>query len=150
MVNNFNFAMTGGQVAPTTLFNSVTMTTPYGSKENTLDVCKLAICAGATYVSRWSTAKPIQTSKAIKKALQHKGFSLIEILSQCPTNFGRYALKTGDTEEVLKWIENKSILKTKAKQKSEEELKDKFVLGEFIHEKRPVFQGTTLFKEEDN
>ena len=75
---------------------------------------------------------------------------MIEILSQCPTNFGRYALKTGDTEEVLKWIENKSILRTKAEKLSEQKLKDKFVLGEFIHEKRPVFQGTTFLKEEDN
>lgn len=150
LVNNFNFAMTGGQVAPTTLLNSITMTTPYGSKENPLDICELAVCAGATYVSRWITAKPIQTIKSMKKALQHKGFSMIEILSQCPINFGRYALKTSDTEEVLKWIENKSILKTKAEKLSKQELKDKFILGEFIHEKRPVFQGTTLFKEEDN
>src|SRR6056297_1599633 len=92
MVNNFNFAMTGGQVAPTTLFNSITMTTPYGSKENPFDICQLAKCSGATYVCRWSTAKPLQTIKSMKKALQHKGFSMVEILSQCPTNFGRYAL----------------------------------------------------------
>jgi 2-oxoglutarate ferredoxin oxidoreductase subunit beta len=85
--------MTGGQVAPTTLFNSITMTTPYGSRENPFDVCNLATCAGATYVSRWSTAKPMQTIKAMKKALQHQGFALVEVLSQCPTNFGRLCFK---------------------------------------------------------
>jgi len=72
---------------------------------------------------------------------------LIEILSQCPTNFGRYALKTGNPEKVLKWIENKSISKIKAEKLSEDELKNKFILGEFIHKKRPVFQGTSLFRE---
>lgn len=148
MVNNFNFAMTGGQVAPTTLFNSITMTTPYGSKENPFDICNLARCAGATYVSRWSTAKPMQTIKSMKKALQHQGFSLVEILSQCPTNFGRYALKTGDPEQVLKWIEDHSILRSKTEAKSEKELQDKFILGEYIDIQKPVFQGTTVFKEE--
>ena len=150
LVNNFNFAMTGGQVAPTTLLNSVTMTTPFGSKENPFDVCELAVCAGATYVSRWNTARPIQTITSIEKALQHPGFSLVEILSQCPTNFGRYALKTGDPEKVLEWIENKSILKIKAEKLSKDQLKNKFILGEFINKKRPIFQGTSLFEEESN
>lgn len=150
LVNNFNFAMTGGQVAPTTFLDSITMTTPYGSKENPFDICKLAICAGATYVSRWSTTKPLQTIKSMKKALLHKGFSLVEILSQCPTNFGRYALRTGDPEKVLQWMDEKSILMSKAKGKSAEELKDKFVLGEFIEIEKPIFQGTTLYKEASN
>ncbi len=150
MVNNFNFAMTGGQVAPTTLFNSITMTTPYGSKENPFDICNLAQCAGATYVSRWSTLKPMQTIKAMKKALQHQGFSLVEILSQCPTNFGRYALQTGDPERVLRWISEHSILKSEIKEKNEKELQDKFILGEYIDIQKPVFQGTTIYEEDKN
>jgi 2-oxoglutarate ferredoxin oxidoreductase subunit beta len=150
MVNNFNFAMTGGQVAPTTLIDSITMTTPYGSKENPFNICNLAKCAGATYVSRWSTTKPLQTIKAMKKALEHKGFSLVEILSQCPTNFGRYALKTGDPEKVLNWIEDNSLLMSKTEGKSEEELKNKYILGEYVNIQKPVFEGTTVFKEESN
>ncbi|MFZ2330515.1 MAG: thiamine pyrophosphate-dependent enzyme [Atribacterota bacterium] len=153
MVNNFNFAMTGGQVAPTTLFDSITMTTPFGSKENPFDVCNLAKCAGATYVSRWTTTKPLQTIKSMKKALQHKGFSLVEILSQCPTNFGRYALKTGNTEKVLKWMDDHSILKDKTKGLSEDDLKNKFILGDFVEINKPIFQGTTIYdvnKEEVN
>ena len=150
LVNNFNFAMTGGQVAPTTLLDSITMTTPFGSKEKPFDSCRIATCAGATYVARWSTAKPIQTVKSIKKALQHKGFSLVEILSQCPTNFGRYALKTGDPQKTLEWIKEKSITKAKAEKSSEDKLKDKFILGEFTHEKQPIFQGTSLFEEGDH
>ena len=75
---------------------------------------------------------------------------MVEILSQCPTNFGRYALRTGDPQKVLEWIENKSILKIKAEKLSKDELKNKFILGEFINKKRPIFQGTSLFKEEPN
>jgi 2-oxoglutarate ferredoxin oxidoreductase subunit beta len=60
-----------------------------------------------------------------------------------------YALRTGDPEAVLQWIENKSILKTKAEGKSEEELKDKFVLGDFLEIRKPVFQGTTVYKEDN-
>ncbi len=149
LVNNFNFAMTGGQVAPTTLFDSITMTTPYGSKENCLDICKLAETAGATYVSRWNTDKPMQSVNSIKKALQHKGFSLVEIMSQCPTNFGRYSLKTGDTKKVLDWIVDKSVPKAKAEKMSNEDLADKFVIGEFVHTEKPVFLGTTVYNQDE-
>lgn len=91
MVNNMNFAMTGGQVAPTTPENAKTMTTPYGSAEPRFDVCALTQAAGGTHVERWTTAQPAQCKKALERALTHKGFSLIEIVSQCPTHFGRYA-----------------------------------------------------------
>ncbi len=77
MVNNLNFAMTGGQVAPTTPEEVRTMTTPYGNEEPRFDVCELAKAAGASHVERWSTAKPVQCKQAFKRALQHKGFSLI-------------------------------------------------------------------------
>ena len=59
MVNNMNFAMTGGQVAPTTPEKARTMTTPYGSAEPRFDVCALAQAAGATHVERWTTAQPV-------------------------------------------------------------------------------------------
>ena len=52
MVNNLNFAMTGGQVAPTTPEDSRTMTTPYGSAEPRFDVCELVKAAGSTHVER--------------------------------------------------------------------------------------------------
>jgi 2-oxoglutarate ferredoxin oxidoreductase subunit beta len=88
MVNNQIYAMTGGQVAPSTPFQGKTQTTPYGSVEGRLDGCKVAIAAGATHVSRWSTAHIKQLTKAIKKAINHKGFSYIEVVSQCPVQTG--------------------------------------------------------------
>jgi 2-oxoglutarate ferredoxin oxidoreductase subunit beta len=85
-VNNGFYGMTGGQVAPTTHPSTITPTTPYGNIEDPFDLCKLATVSGASYVSRWTTAHPIQTIKAIKKGIANKGASFIEILSQCPVH----------------------------------------------------------------
>ena len=79
VVNNLTFGMTGGQVAPTTPKAAVSTTTPFGNEEQPFDLCKLAIAAGATFVSRWNTSRSTQAVRAIKKALQHRGFSLVEI-----------------------------------------------------------------------
>ena len=142
MVNNMNFAMTGGQVAPTTPEKSRTMTTPYGSAEPRFDVCALAQTAGATHVERWTTAQPAQCKKAMERALQHKGFSLIEIVSQCPTHFGRYALKTGDPVAVQKWIKEHTYTDAQAKKMAPEELEGKLRCGEYICVDRPIYEGT--------
>lgn len=142
MVDNMNFAMTGGQVAPTTPENAVTMTTPYGSAEPRFDVCELAKSAGATHVERWTTSQATQCKNAIKKALQHKGFSLVEIVSQCPTHFGRYALKTGDPVEVIKWIEEHSYTDAKGEKMTEEEKKGKLRCGIYVDIEKPVYAGT--------
>lgn len=144
VVNNLNFAMTGGQVAPGTPSGLITMTTPYGNCEPPLDLCQLVVEAGATYVSRWTTTKAPQAIRALKKALQHRGFSLVEIISQCPTYFGRYALGSGRTDSVLRWIEERSVTLAQAQKLSEEERAGKFILGEFIKTKRPIYAGTTL------
>jgi Pyruvate/2-oxoacid:ferredoxin oxidoreductase gamma subunit len=131
MVNNLNFAMTGGQVAPTTPVGSVTMTTPYGNDEPAFDVAQLAMAAGASHVERWTTSRPIQCEQAIRRALQHKGFSLIEIVSQCPTHFGRYALKSGDPGKLLQWIHQNSYLLEQADRLTEEEKHSKLACGIF-------------------
>lgn len=145
LANNLNFAMTGGQVAPSTPSDLVTMTTPYGNAEPDFDICKLAVAAGATHVARTTTNKPVQSVNAIKNALQHKGFSLIDIISQCPTHFGRYALKTGSPKKLVDWIEEKSITKAKAEKLAPEEKVGRFVLGEFIREEKPIYNGSSIY-----
>ncbi len=146
VVNNLNFAMTGGQVAPTTPWKAVTTTTPYGSGEPPFDICKLAEAAGATYVSRWTPNKPLQAIKSIKTALSHKGFSVVEMISQCPTHFGRYAIGSGRPDRLLKWIDERSISKAEAEKLDASQREGKFVLGEFVNIQRPVFGGTTSYE----
>jgi len=148
VVNNLNFGMTGGQVAPTTPQNLRTMTTPYGNVEPPFDLCELVTTAGATFVSRWNTAHGHQGTNAIAKALQHKGFSLVEFVAQCPTNFGRRALRTGDPWKGIQWIEDNSVTRDEAKKSSAEELAGKFVLGDFVDYQKPVFNGSSVFIEE--
>lgn len=150
LVNNMNFAMTGGQVAPTTPENLRTMTTPYGSDEPQFDIAKLALAAGASHVERWAATMPAQCVAGISRALTHKGFSLIEIVSQCPTHFGRYALKTGDPVKVTDYIRSITIPMAKASSMDEEELAGKLVCGMFVCKERPVYAGTSVISEEGN
>jgi len=144
VVNNLTFGMTGGQMAPTTPKGMKSATTPYGNTEGSFDICKLAETAGATYVARWTTAKPKNAKNAIKEALNHKGFSLVEIITQCPTHFGRRALSTGGAVECVTWIKDHSVTRKKAHAMEPEELESKFVLGTFVNEERPVFRGSSV------
>ena len=148
MVNNLNFAMTGGQVAPTTKEGANTMTTPYGSAEPRFDVCNLAIAAGATHVERWATYQPVQCVAALKRAMQHKGFSLVEIVSQCPTNFGRYALHTGDPVKVIEWIKDYTYTEKDIKE-GKRDLTGRLECKNFICIDKPVYQGSNMPMEEE-
>ncbi len=85
LVNNLSYAMTGGQIAPTTSHGERTVTSPYGNPESPFDTVKLVTAAGATYVARWTTNHPLELARSIREAIQHPGFSFIEVLSQCPT-----------------------------------------------------------------
>ena len=109
-VNNAIYGMTGGQMAPTTLPNQITQTSPYGRDVTVVGypvkVCEmLSQVDGATYLERVAVnnVKNIKKAKqAIKKAFQNqiegKGFSLVEVLSTCPTNWGL------SPKESLKWL----------------------------------------------
>lgn len=83
--NNSVYGMTGGQLSPTTPVNTKTTTTPYGNFENPFNIAELAIAAGASYVARWTTYHTKQLKKSIKEALLHKGFSVVEAITGCPT-----------------------------------------------------------------
>lgn len=114
-VNNTVYGMTGGQMAPTTLLGQVTTTSPYGRDKDRegypIRIAEiLAPFEGAAYVSRVAINNPanvVRAKRAIKKAfevqLQGTGFSLVEILSTCPTNWGLGAV------EAMKWLEDNMI-----------------------------------------
>jgi len=131
LVNNFIYGMTGGQVAPTTPFGARTSTTPYGNFENPLNIAETVVAAGASYVARWTTAHPFQLVKSIKKALNKKGFSLIEVISQCPVQFGRRNGIKSPSEMLKQFLKNSVSIK-KAKELGPEGLEGKIVVGEFV------------------
>jgi 2-oxoglutarate ferredoxin oxidoreductase subunit beta len=133
MLDNHIYGMTGGQVAPTTPMHATTQTSPHGNPEPPINACDVAISCGASYVSRWTTAHPKQMRKAIKKAINHKGFSFLHILSQCPTQAGRYIYDTTKPEELLNQLKRLSVTKQKAQKLSKEELAGRTVVGN-LHE----------------
>ena len=110
-VNNGVYGMTGGQMAPTTLNTQVTTTTPLGRDPilagHPVRICEIfALLDGTSYLERVAVNKPaaiIKTKKAIKKAFEHQmkgtGFSLVEILSPCPTNWKMNPV------EACKWVD---------------------------------------------
>ena len=137
MGNNMIYGMTGGQVAPTTPFNTRTTTTPYGSFERPLDPVKLAVASGAAYSARWTTAHPIELKDSIKKALRLKGFRFIEVIAQCPTAYGRRA-GFKDIGEMLRHFKKNSVHIEEAEKMSQGELEGKIVVGELVQKKRPT------------
>ena len=101
--NNYIYGMTGGQVGPTTFTGDRTSTSPYGNPDRPFDLARLVAAAGANYVARWTTAHPNQAARSIQTALERKGFSFIEMISQCPTAYGRRT-KSGGPTEMLDWF----------------------------------------------
>lgn len=89
IMNNRIYGMTGGQFSPLSGIGISATTAPYSSIDNAFDTINLSIAAGATFVARTTTYHVKQMIKIIKQAILHKGFSVVEILSQCPTYFGR-------------------------------------------------------------
>jgi 2-oxoglutarate ferredoxin oxidoreductase subunit beta len=135
MGNNMVYGMTGGQVAPTTPFNTRTTTSPYGSFEHPIDAAKLAVTAGAAYSARWTTAHLTELKEAIKKALQMQGFRFIEVITHCLTAFGRRA-GFKDIAEMLRSYKENAVTVEQAEKMSEEELERKIVIGEFVSRRR--------------
>ncbi len=114
-VNNAIYGMTGGQMAPTSLPGQVTQTSPYGRDVKTagypIRVCEmLSTLDGPEYLERVAVnnVRNVKNAqKAIKKAfenqIKNKGFSLIEVVSSCPTNWGM------TPEKALEWVDEKMI-----------------------------------------
>ncbi|MDP2919488.1 MAG: thiamine pyrophosphate-dependent enzyme [Dehalococcoidia bacterium] len=88
-VNNFTYGMTGGQMGPTTPEKGRSTTSRKGNIEQPFNIPRLVAAAGAVYVARWTTIHLRQMERSFIEALQKKGFSLVEIISPCPTYYGR-------------------------------------------------------------
>ncbi len=89
VVNNNIYGMTGGQYSPTTPLDARASTAPYGCQEPPFDLCKLCAGAGGTFVGRSTVYHFAVMVSLFKKAIEHKGFSMVEVMSNCPTCFGR-------------------------------------------------------------
>lgn len=129
--NNEIYGMTGGQVSPTTPLQGYTATTPRGNLERPFDLCKLVEAAGASYVARFTVLHTRQLIRSIKTALKVKGFSFIEVISPCPTEYGRRN-ELRSPISLLERLKEKYASFGLLRGVSEEEVKDKIIVGEFI------------------
>jgi 2-oxoglutarate ferredoxin oxidoreductase subunit beta len=137
--NNFNYGMTGGQVGPTTPLEALTTTTPYGNIEHPFNLVHLAAASGATYVARWTTFHVHMLATSIKKMLQRKGFSFIEVLSQCPEIYGRRNnMRTGI--EMMEWFRKVSVIANFSDPAKAEITPEKIVVGEFVDVEKPTYE----------
>lgn len=131
LFNNQIYGMTGGQVSPTTPAGAKASTAPAGFAERAFDPCKLAEAAGASYVARATVYHTQLLSKIVHNALLHKGFSLVEVVAQCPQQYGRWN-RAGTAYDMLQWQKKNAIRFEKAVRLSQEEVAGKLVIGEMV------------------
>ncbi len=139
-VNNFNYAMTGGQVGPTTPLEAVCTTTPYGNFERPFNLPALAASCGAVYVARWTTLHVRRLTKAFEEALSKRGFSFVEAISPCPTLYTRRN-KLGSGLESMREYKRTSDIRHGADPRDVDiDFRGRIGVGKFIDIERPTLQ----------
>jgi len=138
-VNNFNYAMTGGQVAATTPIKANLSTAPYGNFEYAFNLPYLAEACGATYIARWTVLHMRQVTTSILEALNHKGLSLIEVITPCVTLYARRN-RLGDGLNLLKfYYENSEVRHGADTRTLDIRFQEKITCGKFLDNPKPTF-----------
>ncbi|MCB5224113.1 MAG: 2-oxoacid:ferredoxin oxidoreductase subunit beta [Candidatus Cloacimonadaceae bacterium] len=138
LLNNNIYGMTGGQSSPTTPHEAIATTAPYGNIEPDFDICKLAMGAGATYVSRTTAFHTQETQAMVREAIEHPGFALIEVIAACPVIFGRLN-KKGGAPEMMKEMRDNSVPLSAIDKLPPEKVEGKIVRGVLRKEIQPEF-----------
>ncbi len=120
VINNFIYGLTNSQTSPTTPKGMWTVSQKAGNIDPTFDTCALGIAAGASFVGRESMLDPKKLEKLFVKAFEHKGFALLDVLSNCHINLGRKN-KMVSAMDNLKWIDSITMPKKKYDTLSPEE-----------------------------
>ncbi len=140
IMNNYIYGMTGGQFSPLTPFGKKATTAPAGTIDHAFDTVKLATGAGASFVARTTTYHVMEMVNIFREAIMHKGFAVVEVLSQCPTYYGRKN-RLGSAVDMMKTFKEGTV---KIGSKKKEEDPDLIERGIFVKEKR--FEYTSDYK----
>ena len=135
IMNNSIYGMTGGQFSPLSGYGKAATTAPFGNIQESFDIVQLAKGAGASFVARTSTYHVSSMTEILEKAIRHKGFSVVEILSQCPTYFGRKN-KMGDAVDMLNYFKTHTVPIGSKKKEEDQTLIER---GIFVEEIRPEY-----------
>ncbi|MBN2232345.1 MAG: 2-oxoglutarate synthase [Deltaproteobacteria bacterium] len=132
--NNMIYGMTGGQAAPTTPAGAISATTGGGNPWAPFDLCRLVIGAGAGYAARFAVTQPLELKEAIKEVLGFTGFGFIEVLSPCPTQYGRRN-DYGAVTDMLEDLRRRCVTADEMKRLTGTERKDRILTG-VLHDER--------------
>ncbi|HQQ67540.1 MAG TPA: 2-oxoacid:ferredoxin oxidoreductase subunit beta [Candidatus Cloacimonadota bacterium] len=138
LVNNNIYGMTGGQCSPTTPHDAIATTAPYGNIEPDFNICNLALGAGASFVARTTAFHVMEMQNYFQSAMEHPGFSLIEVVSACPVIYGRLN-KKGGAPQMMKEFRDNSIPLTAVEKLPPEQVAGKIQRGILRKEIRPEF-----------
>ncbi len=138
IVNNSIYGMTGGQYSPTTPYGQRATTAAYGSVEHSFNIAQLAVCAGAVFAARGTVFHVRQLDGLIEKALLKNGFSVVEVISQCHTHYGRLN-KLGNQIDMMRWQRDNAVPVEKARKMSPEEMEGKFEVGILVDREAPSY-----------
>jgi 2-oxoglutarate ferredoxin oxidoreductase subunit beta len=139
ILNNNIYGMTGGQNSPTTPYGMRSTTTTYSNIEQSFNISELAVTAGAAFVGRGTVYHARLLDSLMEKAFLKKGFSVVEIISHCHTQYGRQN-KLGTAVQMMEQQRDQAVTVEKAAKMKPDELKDKWVIGVLIDKELPVYQ----------
>ncbi len=128
LINNFIYGLTNSQTSPTTPQGMWTVSQKAGNIDPTFDACELAIAAGASFVGRETVNSPKRMEKLMLQAMEHRGFSFLDIQSNCHINLGRKN-KMQSAMQNLNWIDDITVSKKKYDAMSPEEQLNLFPTG---------------------
>ena len=128
IINNQIYGMTGGQYSPTTPYGASATTALYGHIEHAFSISELAVTAGASFVAR-STVYHVQLlDKLIAQGIQKKGFSVIEVISNCHVQYGRRN-KMSDAVTMMQLFKDNAVTVEKAAKMDKEKVAGKITIG---------------------
>ncbi|NSW85247.1 MAG: 2-oxoacid:ferredoxin oxidoreductase subunit beta [Syntrophobacteraceae bacterium] len=138
VVNNSIYGMTGGQYSPTTPYGALATTALYGNIEHAFSIAELAVMAGAGMVARGTVYHASLLDDLIEKAIMKRGFSVVEVISHCHTQYGRRNLM-GDAVEMMRRQKESAVKIEKVASMSEEELQGRFTIGILVDRDLPIY-----------
>jgi 2-oxoglutarate ferredoxin oxidoreductase subunit beta len=140
IVNNSIYGMTGGQHSPTTPYGMRSTTTGYWNIEQAFKISELAVTAGAVFVGRGTVYHAKLLDSLMEKAFLKPGFSVVEVIAHCHTQYGRVN-RLGSAVEMMEWQRDHAVPVEKVLQMKPEELQDKIVIGVLVDKELPVYQN---------
>jgi len=139
ILNNNIYGMTGGQSSPTTPYGMKSTTTVYSNIEHAFKISELAVTAGAVFVGRGTVYHAKLLDSLMEKAFLKQGFSVVEVISHCHTQYGRQN-RLGSAVEMMKWQRDNAIPVEKALKMKPEELEGKILIGVLVDRDLPIYQ----------